>query len=268
MPKTFAGLLRAALGPDTWPKAGTIYRHGDESWFSKLPPRTAIAAPPAGPPPQISFVPPPAQRDRGLERTSPSALEGGHHTSAQQLLGLRTQSFEHGTLIHAWLEDIAWLDDGLPTGEQFQAIAVREAPGIAANPADLARRLAEFRQQLAAPTVAAALSKTAYARHGASDLVVQTERAFAIRDGEQILSGSIDRVVLVRAGGKLVAAEVLDFKTDVFDASDDALLAGKIEFYRPQIAAYQRAVAKLTGLPESQITARLVFLTAGKVCEL
>jgi ATP-dependent helicase/nuclease subunit A len=64
----------------------------------------------------------------------------------------------------------------------------------------------------------------------------------------------------------VIAAEVLDFKTDTIAAGDKRALAERVEFYRPQIEAYRQAVAKLYHLELKCITARLVFLSANAVC--
>ena len=72
------------------------------------------------------------------------------------------------------------------------------------------------------------------------------------RDGNQIVSGTIDRLILVRSpDGKLLAAEIIDFKTDQ-DATQS-------ERYEMQIAAYRRVIA--SSLRIENVSTRLVFLT-------
>jgi ATP-dependent exoDNAse (exonuclease V) beta subunit len=72
-------------------------------------------------------------------------------------------------------------------------------------------------------------------------------------------------MVLVRRGTQVIAADVLDYKTDAIAPGNRALLAEKTAFYTPQLNAYRLAVSKLYRLGERQITARLVFLAAGTV---
>ena len=100
-----------------------------------------------------------------------------------------------------------------------------------------------------------------------SALDVRTEHAFSIilpgDDGEeQIWNGSIDRLVVARRHGKVVWAEILDYKTD---SVNEDRLAARVEFYRPQIENYARVVAAQTGLAITDISRRLVFLSAGRV---
>jgi ATP-dependent exoDNAse (exonuclease V) beta subunit len=105
--------------------------------------------------------------------------------------------------------------------------------------------------------LATTISKTSTSKSSAT--------SFAIQDGDKILSGAIDRIVLIRRAGQLLAADILDFKTDELPASDSAALATRTDFYRPQLEAYRRAVAKLLRLKPEHIGARIVFLNSGIV---
>jgi ATP-dependent helicase/nuclease subunit A len=100
---------------------------------------------------------------------------------------------------------------------------------------------------------------------GDVNVCVERERRFAVRHDEELLSGSIDRLVVIQCGGKVIAADVIDFKTDEVTVGDAAGLQKKAEFYRPQLDAYRAAAAKLLGLAPEAIGARLVFLSVGKV---
>jgi ATP-dependent helicase/nuclease subunit A len=80
-----------------------------------------------------------------------------------------------------------------------------------------------------------------------------------------LLTGFIDRLVLLEDAGQVVAAEIIDFKTDPFDAQDPQQLAAKIAFYAPQMRAYRRAVSHMTNCPPERIIASLLFVEAGIV---
>src|SRR5262249_52410115 len=100
----------------------------------------------------------------------------------------------------------------------------------------------------------------------ALELKVICERRFAVRHDERLLAGAIDRLVEARRSGKLVAAEILDFKTDAF--ADDAALAAAVQFYPPPIEAYPDAAARQTGLDRAKISAKLLFVELGKCVDL
>jgi ATP-dependent exoDNAse (exonuclease V) beta subunit len=138
--------------------------------------------------------------------------------------------------------------------------------------------LARFQDQLAAAPIQSVLRRDYYADPAAIglprnltrsktrlELLAQRERPFAIRQEDKILTGSIDRLVIVRRDGKPVAADIIDFKTDEIPQGDAEALQEKLEFYKPQIQAYRQAVSQLLTLPPQHITARLVFLGLGRV---
>jgi ATP-dependent exoDNAse (exonuclease V) beta subunit len=276
LPKTFAGLLRATLGGGQM--AGLLDETGDAKWFSKLPKPAASTAADDPSPASIRLAPPRPDRERGLERTSPSSLEGGRKVAVATLLEAKSDAFEYGSLIHGWMEQLAWFEDGWPADERLFAAARKAAPRLALDDNKLQTSLKLLREQLAAQPIAAVLSRKFYERPanlGFADpavaswkpdeieLEVQRERQFAVRCGDEILSGSIDRLVLIRRGGQVIAADVLDYKTDAVAPGYQSLLADKTAFYAPQLNAYRLAVSKLYRLDERRITARLVFLGAG-----
>lgn len=271
MPKTFAGVLRATLAASRPAVGGqTLYEHGDPQWFGATPPAAVKAQASDGtrsvPATLIRLAAPSQRRDRGLERTSPSALEGGSRPAVAAVLGPRFQvGFNVGTLVHAWMEQIEWLDNGLPDRERLRQVALQRRSEIGEVSDWFAGLSERFCQQLAAPQIAAVLSRAFYAKScpAGAELVVQRERSFAIRHGDELLSGSIDRLVVIHRGGKPIAADVLDFKTDELTPGDSAALAAKVSFYRPQLEAYRTAASQLLRLPPDRISARLVFLSGG-----
>jgi ATP-dependent exoDNAse (exonuclease V) beta subunit len=182
---------------------------------------------------------------------------------------------DRGTLMHAWFELIEWLDAAEPDDD-----ALRIAAGPLTSGGDLASPIAQFRRALAQPAVRAVLSRATFERpaepgcatlvHADSNLTrpqwqVSRECPFAVRDGDAILSGQMDRLVVLRDGDRTVAADVVDFKTDAVSADDPATLAARVAWYRPQLEAYRRAAATLLGLASDRVSARLVFTQPGLV---
>jgi ATP-dependent exoDNAse (exonuclease V) beta subunit len=119
--------------------------------------------------------------------------------------------------------------------------------------------IGEFREWMDAPAIRGALSRAAYP----PGAWVERELPFLHRQAEGLLQGYIDRLVLVEEGGKVVEAEVLDFKSDVMDPSDAGGLAARVEHYRPQIEAYRGAVAGRYRLDLRQVAGTLLFLRTG-----
>jgi ATP-dependent helicase/nuclease subunit A len=269
MPKTFAGMLRAtlAMGKGATGRA-MLYEEGDREWFRTLHPevveKNLESDGTRSVPITIRLAPAAMKRERGLERTSPSALEGGTRLSANVVLKPRSdEAYGIGTLFHAWLAQIEWLDDGQPGDDVLRQIAAGLRGEIGSAGRNLEGHIARFRKQLAAPAVKEVLSRKSYPP--GKDLTVWRERPFALRTENGILTGSMDRLVIVKSGGKIVAADVLDFKTDEIAAGDAAALAAKVDFYRPQVEAYREAAGKLLGIRETQVTGRLVFIGSNAV---
>ena len=144
---------------------------------------------------------------------------------------------------------------------------------------DVDEMLMQFDRMLDAPTTSGALSRRAY-EHPDPDLQrvlpglvfnarmrleVQNERRFAIRESNQLLSGTIDRLVLMYDQDQLVAADVIDFKTDAVNQDDSNGLEETVEHYRPQLKAYRSAVAKMFRLDPQRISTRLLLLGADVV---
>ena len=94
---------------------------------------------------------------------------------------------------------------------------------------------------------------------------VLRERRFALRDGESLLTGSIDRLVVLYNGPAAIGADVLDYKTDALPPDDPAAIDEKLNHYRPQLDAYRRAVAAMYKLPPERVSARLAFVSVGVV---
>jgi ATP-dependent exoDNAse (exonuclease V) beta subunit len=282
MPRKFSGLLRAALH-GTGPVAAqtVLYRHGDPQWYDKdhSPQLThreveeGVAAPL-----HVELAP---RDDAGTadESVSPSALAGGTRRLVGDVLNLdMAPALSRGTLVHTWFELVGWLDDGRPVDDALRRIAQRyDTSGL-----NVDELIDAFNQMLDRPAVADLLSKRCY--HSAADsslgsvipegidserlgLEVLPERTFAVHEDGRLVFGAIDRLVLLYDGDRLVAADVIDFKTDEVPAGDADAVDTKVRHYSPQLNAYRTAVAKTYRLAPQQIAARLAFVSAGIVAD-
>jgi ATP-dependent helicase/nuclease subunit A len=286
LPKTYAGLLRAALCDGKPLEPGQIgYECGDSCWYEStvaLEDREReqpAAAATASPPRRIEFAKFDGQR-RDFERVSPSQLEGGQKISLLDVFRAPASAARHhGTLVHAWMQLLDWADERLPSDNLLAEAAARLAGEIGDVTAEQKTLVASWKQAVQQPGIKAALSRSFYdsptgfddphvvkwCKAGQVHLEVQTERPFAVSIDEQLLVGTIDRLVLIRVNDELVAADVIDFKTDQLSTKNPQGIDERVNFYRPQLAAYRRAVAKLYSLPLTRIATRLAFLSVGEV---
>jgi ATP-dependent exoDNAse (exonuclease V) beta subunit len=275
--KTAAGLLRAALTDGRrWEAEQVAYQCGDQRWCDQEAPRPAAQ----------SVVVPQVRRavklasasaESRLDHTSPSQLEGGARIQGNRVLDLRSATATtRGTLIHALFEQITWLDHQLPESSELRHVAERlNTAGL-----NVTEQLDSFQRMLAMPQIASVLRREFYQAPRDPDLQralgpdhlvqsleahVHNERRFVVRDKGRLLSGIIDRLVLLYDQDHLVAADILDYKTDSVDQQDTDRLDDLVAHYQPQLEAYRRAVAKMYRLRAESIVARLLFVSAGVV---
>jgi len=270
LPVSAAGLLRAALcGGDTVAPGEVLFERGESGWHKGV--ELAAEPQPEDTPLDLQLEPITGTRRRGRSRRAPSGLEGPSLANVAAIFEAGSSAnMQHGTLIHAWLEEIEWADE-VPDDEYLGQIARRNQIHVD----DLAQRIAGLQEHLAKPDILALLSESSYhdpewlpfeGQVGGGDgwdVEVRNEYPFAIDWDGGLLNGTIDRLVLLRHEGKVVAADTIDFKTDVVE--DQAEIDAKVEFYRGQLQAYRDAVRQLFGLDDNQIATRLAFLGPGQV---
>ncbi|MCI0682765.1 MAG: UvrD-helicase domain-containing protein [Gemmataceae bacterium] len=283
----WCNMLVQALAPAVeFPAENTVlFERGEPEWHARSARPTSVASVSVSRGRPIAFRAAASERRRGLEHAAPSKQEGGACVPTARLFHpSEGTGMAAGTLYHAWFETIEWLDDGEPSEAALRkAAAVLRWDLPAETWRDLDRLLAQFQAWLRQPALRAVLSRTTYTdtrRAGFPEKLkpllskalvpqqVERERRFVVRQGNTFWDGSFDRVVWLADGQRTVAADVIDFKTDLLPPGDDSALAVRTDHYRPQLEAYRRAVTGLSGLPAERVAARLVFPFAGKVVEV
>ncbi len=270
--KTAAGLIMAALDINHHPKKnskpGQILwqvREGQWNGATKIAEPTAETfADPSNDQPTKNFQAirfAPSKTSRNLPWESPSSREGDSQVQLGRLLQLEDNRNARlqGSLIHACFEQVDWLDGDLPSDKELlQKLGKIEGADSAS------RKLAirDFKRMLKKPNTSALLQQTQYndnLLNAYDELQVDNERPFAVRFQDSILNGLIDRLVLLKKDGRVVAADVVDFKTDQI-GTDPRALQNRVEVYRPQLKAYRDAVAKMFHLNPEDVSARLMFV--------
>lgn len=281
--KSQSGILLATLCPLAEREEGVLYERGDANWHLSTDQQVfddTFGLSDFYPPEDVSFAVGTVSRHvrsgRGIPKTSPSRLEGG------SLIRLGTIFESHdnhearirGTLIHGCFERVSWLDEMVPKKHDLDAHLKLLDPTIESFDG----LIAEFYELISYDNVKKLLSRSSYqesyllefAQPGeimleANRLEVQNERRFAVSLESGMLEGSIDRLILVYQGNQIVAADVIDFKSDIVD---DSNLQERIEYYRPQMDGYRLAVSRFARIPLDKISTRLVFVQTGSVVNL
>ncbi|MBI1371046.1 MAG: AAA family ATPase [Planctomycetes bacterium] len=227
---TPAGIIREALSLDAAAPEATLWERGGADWHRRAKKRDDAA--PGIELRTITLDLPASPHRRLLQRRSPSQMEGGTATEMAKLMQLGRGGRAYGSQAHELLEGIEWLDDAVITDEVL--VKIVEKPAV--------------RELLTRP---------------AGAVRVLREAPFAVRDGQVMMTGLFDRLVLTEMDGQVTHAHIIDFKTDAADDVTDIT-----EFYRPQIAAYRRAAAAMYELDPKAIRATLLFTHAGVAVEV
>lgn len=272
---TFARIVREAVDAHRDPVADgdVLLDTGDPDWPDRVPPEhrrpTGEMTPPE--PVELDLRLAPGRARRGvLPHRNPSDLEGDGTVRLSELLeldpaGSRRAARRRGTLVHEWCRTVGWLDEageGLPPDAELLAVGRRVAPEMAEG--DLGDLLDRFRAWLEDSEIRRALSRE---DDDERSVTLEREWPFAVRRGDEIVRGSVDRLVLVEGeGGEVERARILDFKTGRIGTPGQ--IPKLVIRYRPQIEAYRDAVSRAYGLETDRIDAELVFLEAGRVTAL
>jgi ATP-dependent exoDNAse (exonuclease V) beta subunit len=186
-----------------------------------------------------------------------------------------------GIVFHAGFEALEWLEDAEVPNPDTLFTTLRQQVQDQSLTAELLRRLVdEFLLSLHQPAVrqvfcrdmlggCSQLAKWCDAtRTGQAEVVVHRERSFVrIHDGA-LIQGTIDRLVMVRQQGHIVAADVVDFKTDRISGDPQAWRREKAEHYAGQLEEYRAAVRHITSNPQLPVSTRLLLIEDGSVVEV
>jgi ATP-dependent exoDNAse (exonuclease V) beta subunit len=261
------GLLRASLSlPAVLPEGQTVFESGDPNWYLTDSAKPADVVPSTASPLPAKIQLRPSTRPTTRRDLRPSDLRSARERLAGSLSLANQSALQRGTLIHAFLERIEWLDDGPPDDAALAAVG----RSLGCSSAVCKAAIAEFQRCLKLPTIRAALCRARYHDLWASEAragggwryEVRREQRLALRVGDDWLSGSIDRLVVIWQQDRPQAAEILDFKTDAVDSP--AALAAAAEQYRPQLLSYRRGIARMLHLPDTSVGLSLLFVFRGQ----
>lgn len=269
-----AMILRYALAPDAGASPGAeLWRHedSDPTWTDE------VEAPGDVGPSPVEVSPSQWAQASGV-RAAVASPPSAHERSDGPEPILPSSSRLRGTAGHRLMELVEWLDSAQP--EEREAREIVRALGL--DDGQARELLDRWREWIADEQIRATLSAHGCAERlaglarltGANlSLSLRREWMFATRDAQgRIIRGQIDRIVIARdAGGEVVAAEIVDYKTDPApNTSVDGhgqttyrdWLQGRIETYRSQMDAYRRAASRVLRLAPDRIGVRLLMLGA------
>ena len=311
---SFASILRAGLAanalvfPEDSPffgRAQIIFESGVKNWSQTVASPNALDEKPTSTSrPIFEPLALPSRRSSGVDapfterrllfqRETPTGGRSPRRWS-------RPASFAFGKALHACFEAVRWLDvDGKPS----ERLLRERLKSLGYDASDVRRTLERFDEMCETPFVKSLLSLSYYNGCNRSSLLddavssavslqpettsptweIFQERPFSfLSPNGRLWRGSIDRLVLLRDGDRVVGADVIDFKTDRLssqrvassDAADSFLLessfpplpdAETLSAYRRQLEVYGAVVADWYSLPVERISLRLAFVSEGFV---
>ncbi|MDR2756899.1 MAG: UvrD-helicase domain-containing protein [Planctomycetaceae bacterium] len=281
---TFADILRSGLNSqqeDSEPKI--LFQIGNENWSRELrelglkKPETFSQSIPKQDMLNCSLAKRPERLWRNFVRVSPSSLELQQKSKSEfsstpsvantidSSKRLREDALLWGTAIHACFENglrkNPWLDQGKPDADFLLQIVKSAIMGKKGN-IDPHKVIHAFLESCDKPNIRNTLSLSNYVLKNRT-VDVEHERRFVVRlDDQQLLRGSIDRLVIFRKNGKTVGLEIIDYKTDRYNKTCDLaeFIAEHQKMYAPQLEAYRNGMSKLYRIDPSAISAKLLFI--------
>lgn len=234
-----------------------LWQEGEPDWFQQHAAQSrAQQQPPPASEPLRELV---RQNQPGQRRRTPSGEEAFRVPGSVLFSPSRDTGRRLGSLAHELLAEVEWWTAGdavEPLQQRWRQLGLLDADGEAGQQA-----LDLVLPALNDPALAPAFARPTTAAQ------VWRERSFDFIDAGGWVSGVFDRVVLeLDSTGAVTAACLIDFKTD--DIPDAQALAEKTGGYAPQLALYQRAVARLTGLPPERVSCQLLFLRARRLVQV
>ncbi len=164
--------------------------------------------------------------------------------------------FRYGLAAHALFALVSWSQEfTLDREGAFSALA-QAVPG--SSPSERREWLARWEAEFGDPGLQGILSRPSADRQ----VELWRERRFAVREGEQLIHGSFDRVELHRRGDGLELVRLIDFKTNR-EAAEPEHRARLVQEYTPQMRAYLRALRLIAGAPGARVEGILCFTAAG-----
>ena len=238
-----------------------VYQNGTPDWYSQENPKDISLGDESlqSHAPLISIRRHPMAASLGKEQRAPS-----DHGFQRQWSYSRTL-FDRGTAIHGCFEQIQWLDHTQLDRDFFRKNLIENVFRGQKPPANLEEIIDGFFALCNDATVKKILSPASYGKISGnhSELEVYRERSYiAVSESNRgRVHGIIDRLVLQRQNGIVVAADIIDYKTnsDVPEDPEELRIFVQAMHYDEQLNHYRREIEKMYTLAPGSVTARLLF---------
>lgn len=218
---------------------------------------------------------------RHLPGLRPSLASEARHVKLQKALEpAATFGTVAGTVVHRWFEDIRWINEYQFSRDRERQLALDVLTPEQMPLIHIDDWIDRFERYLENPGVREVLSKEQYrldevrAATGRNlGLSIHNERRILELVDGTLLKGTIDRLVLVEDDSYVVAAEIIDYKTDFFElfqrgANLEEWIELKKMRHRQQLMMYRDSISRMYQLPKERIAMTLMLLSADVVVNI
>lgn len=232
-------------------------------------------------PVQVAAAPAVADETPQAPRAARGRRAAAAPVTAASTAGVAVDPRLRGIVFHAAFESLEWLSDAeMPDPATLFTRLRRQIQDQSLTAVLLQRLLDEFLESLKLPAVRHIFSRDVLGgspqlsawcdavRDGRADVVVDRERSFVRIHGGALIQGTIDRLVLVREGGRVVAADVVDFKTDRISGAPNVWRQEKAAHYAGQLEEYRSAVRHITSSLKLPVSTRLLLIEDASILDV
>lgn len=178
-----------------------------------------------------------------------------------------------GTIVHRWFEEIEWLEDFDYNPNLIREIALQTLSPEETAQISLDACQKDFEGYLPLTCIQNSL---AYARYrpwleaGIDEVSVSNERRILELRNNELVRGTIDRLVLGYSNDRVVRAEVLDYKTDRYDPklSPHEWEQERIAHHRHQLELYRDVLSQQYDIPKHHIDLQLILLNQNRIATI
>ena len=258
-PVSVAALIQFAISGDYNEEPSTIiYSAGSPDWYQRLPDKQLHVDD------RPSFAPKLGRTNiegnSSYATASPSSMEGGDlfHSSAL-FRPENAGALNFGTLVHSAFEHVEWWNSSstadMLTALSNKRIDFQDSMSTLLNSID--------NTHCVATTLSQAFYSSLANFKQTDEIRVFNELPVTAVIGGQLIRGYVDRIVLGILDGRVVSADIVDFKTDNLGKQNEDLPA-KVKHYEPQLMAYRETISQMFKIPIETVSARLLFVSANE----
>jgi len=191
-----------------------------------------------------------------LPRHRTASMNKPAMTLSSELNWGRYWAKSEGQILHRFMQEVGWIEDGLPQ----KAHLLRLASEMGSGKESASKLVVRFFSFFNFPDIRVLFSREACSDSGKYEIDLYRELPFALKDKDGgLVAGRFDRLVLRREGKFRKGVQILDFKF-TSHTQEESLSPAKIyQAYSGQLETYKRSAAGIFRMQEEDVNCLLVL---------